>query len=103
MISNTLDKDDEQRNKEIVVNIWEKPTGETTTLPSSIDDDRVEWWTSLLENCKEIEDEEAVVLSFEEETKLLSNLLHEENNNSPIMLQGESHGWDIDLLWNLLN
>ncbi|XP_027767879.1 transcription factor MYB113-like [Solanum pennellii] len=103
MITNTLDKNDEQRNKEIVVNICEKPTGETTTLPSSIDDDRVEWWTSLLENCNEIEDEEAVVLSFEEETKLLSNLLHDENNNSPIMLQGESDGWDIDLLWDLLN
>lgn len=102
MITNTLDKDDEQRNKEIVVNICEKPTGETTTLSSSIDDDRVEWWTSLLENCNAIEDEEAVVMSFEEENKLLPNLLHQENN-LPIMLQGESYGWDIDLLWNLLN
>ncbi|XP_049399625.1 transcription factor MYB1-like [Solanum stenotomum] len=102
MITNTLDKDDEQRNKELVVNICEKPMGETTTLSSPIDDDGVEWWTSLLENCNEVEDEEAVLLSFEEENKLLPNLLHEENN-SPIMLQGESDGWDIDLLWNLLN
>ncbi|KAG5582529.1 hypothetical protein H5410_053156 [Solanum commersonii] len=102
MITNTLDKDDEQRNKELVVNICEKPMGETTTLSSPIDDDGVEWWTSLLENCNEVEDEEAVLLSFEEENKLLPNLLHEENN-SPIMLQGESDGWDIDLLGNLLN
>ncbi|XP_055808154.1 transcription factor MYB113-like [Solanum dulcamara] len=91
MITNsTLDKDDE-RNKEIV-NICDKPTaGETTS--SSIDNDGVEWWTSLLENCNEIEEEAAAVRSFDEENKLLPNLLHEENN-SPLMRQGESDGWD---------
>nr|AVT28142.1 anthocyanin positive MYB activator [Solanum nigrum] len=95
MITNTLDKDDES-NKEIVVNnnICDKPTGENTS--SSIDNDGVEWWTSLLENCNEIE----------EENKLLPNLLHEENN-STLMQQGQNDGWDdfsadIDL-WNLLN
>ncbi|XP_049362664.1 transcription factor MYB1-like [Solanum verrucosum] len=106
MITNTLDKDDEQRNKEIVVNICEKPTRETTS--SSIDDDGdgVKWWTDLLENWKEFEEEAAAVLSFEEENKLLPNLLYEEHN-STTMQHGENVGWDdfsVDIdLWNLFN
>ncbi|XP_049401373.1 transcription factor MYB1-like [Solanum stenotomum] len=104
MITNTLDKDD-KRCKEIVVNISEKPTGENT---SSIDDG-VQWWTNLLENCNEIE-EEVAVTNFE---KTPTMLLHEEisppliNGEGNSMQQGQSHDWDdfstdIDL-WNLLN
>ncbi|KAJ8570835.1 hypothetical protein K7X08_037807 [Anisodus acutangulus] len=89
-ITNTIDKE-ERHNKEIVLNICGKPTGETT---SSIDEG-VQWWTSLLENCNEIEE---AVGSFDEENKLPS-LLHEKN--SPPMQKGQSDGWDE--LWNLLN
>ncbi|KAK4377547.1 hypothetical protein RND71_003843 [Anisodus tanguticus] len=89
-ITNTIDKE-ERHNKEIVLNICGKPTGETT---SSIDEG-VQWWTSLLENCNEIEE---AVGSFDEENKLPSSL-HEKN--SPPMQKGQSDGWDE--LWNLLN
>ncbi|XP_055809169.1 transcription factor MYB1-like [Solanum dulcamara] len=91
MITNTLDKDDE-RNKEIVVNICDEPIAGKTTS-SSIDDDGVEWWTSLLEKCNEIEEKAEAVRSFEEENKLLPNLLHEENNSTP-MQQGQ-HLWNL--------
>lgn len=99
MMTNTVDK--HERNKEIVGTICEKPTGETTSI-----DDGVQWWTSLLEDCNEIEEEEAAVRRFEEENKLLPSLLQEETK-SPPMQQGQSDGWDnfsVDIdLWNLLN
>nr|WDP81126.1 AN2-like protein [Solanum lycopersicum]WDP81132.1 AN2-like protein long form [Solanum lycopersicum] len=101
MITNTLYKDDEQRNKEIVVNICEKPTRETPS--SSIDDDGVKWCTNLLENWKEFEEAAAAVLSFEEENNLLPNLLNE-GNNSTTMQHGENDDFSVDIdLWNLFN
>ncbi|KAK4377546.1 hypothetical protein RND71_003842 [Anisodus tanguticus] len=78
-ITNTIDKE-ERHNKEIVLNICGKPTGETT----SYIDEGVQWWTSLLENCNEIEE---AVGSFDEENKLPSSL-HEKN--SPPMQKGQS-------------
>ncbi|XP_015055374.1 transcription factor MYB113-like [Solanum pennellii] len=102
MITNTLDKDDEQSNKEIAVNICEKPTRETPSS-SSIDDDGVKWWTNLLENWKEFEEEATAVLNFEEENKLLPNLLYEEHN-STTMQHGENDDFSVDIdLWNLFN
>ncbi|PHT36353.1 Transcription factor [Capsicum baccatum] len=100
VITNTLDKD--ERDKEIGLNICQKLTSET----SSTIDDGVQWWTSLLENCKEIEEDVAAVGIFEEKNKLVPSLLHDEIN-SLTMQQGQSDGWDdfsadIDL-WNLLN
>ncbi|KAK6778447.1 hypothetical protein RDI58_025165 [Solanum bulbocastanum] len=104
MITNTLDKHD-KRCKEIGVTISEKPTGENT---SSIDDG-VQWWTNLLENCNEIE-EEVAVTNFE---KTPTMLLHDEisppliNGEGNSMQLGQSYDWDdfstdIDL-WNLLS
>nr|QCS14089.1 R2R3-MYB AN2 [Lycium ruthenicum] len=95
-ITNTVDKN--AHNNEIL-NICEKPTGETTSV-----DEGVQWWTSLLENCNETEEEAEAFGSFDEEN-MLQSLLHEEI--SPPMQQGQSGNWDdfsadIDL-WNLLN
>uniref|UniRef100_A0AAU7YEU6 Transcription factor MYB113 n=1 Tax=Solanum aculeatissimum TaxID=267265 RepID=A0AAU7YEU6_SOLAA len=106
MITNTLDKDD-KRCKKIVVNICDKPTGETT---SSSKDDGVEWWTNLLENCNEFE-HEVDVTNYE---KTSTTLLHEEvspqlinGGASNSMQQRQSDDWDdfsfdVDL-WKLLD
>ncbi|MCE2055671.1 hypothetical protein HAX54_043166 [Datura stramonium] len=105
MITNAVDKD--EGNKEIVVNICEKPRGETTS--SSMDDHGVQWWTSLLGNCNEIEEEEAAVTNYEKTPTLL---MHEEispplNGEGDSMQQGQTDDWDdfsVDIdLWNLLD
>ncbi|XP_059296599.1 transcription factor MYB1-like [Lycium ferocissimum] len=92
--SNKSITNNDESTKEIL-NICEKPT-------TSIDEG-VQWWTSLLENCNEIEEAKAVG-SFNEEN-MLPSMLHDKI--SPPMQQGQSGNLDdfsadIDL-WNLLD
>ncbi|KAM3340269.1 transcription factor MYB1-like [Capsicum galapagoense] len=80
----TVDKD--ETDKEIVVNICEKPTVETT---SSMDHG-IQWWTSLLENCNEIYKTQSLL-----------------NGGGNSFQQGQNDGWDdfsLDIdLWDLLD
>ncbi|MCD7456959.1 hypothetical protein HAX54_033726 [Datura stramonium] len=89
---NTVHKD--ESDKETVLNICDK----IAAAGGGGGGEGVQWWTSLLENGNEIE----------EENKLLPNLLHEEYSPPLCMQQRQSDGWDFDLsadidLWNLLN
>ncbi|OIT20086.1 PREDICTED: transcription factor MYB113-like [Nicotiana attenuata] len=101
-ITKTIHKEDGSKEN----NICEKPIGDAPT------DHGIQWWTSLLDNCNEIEEAAAVgSINLEENNKLLS-LLHEEisppiNGVSNCMQEGQSGNWDdfsVDIdLWDLLN